>query len=191
MDKDYKNRIIVDVRWTRLKKYQKNTLAMKYVTLEEEIKRLAYTLHLPKSCTDNALVLAKQLVGRGFSPQALAAAALIMACRMLKMPRPITDFVSFIDSVEKVKRILRELSTAVKNVPRVEQYVAIIAARVNAPPAAAAAAIELIRRNRKSLQGRNPWAAAAAALWLSGVDISMLRQYASSSSIKKIACILK
>jgi transcription initiation factor TFIIB len=190
MDKDFKMRIIFDMR-RRLKKYQKVAWVLKHVELEKEIRRFASTLSIPQSCVSNATLLAKQLAGRGFSPQALAAAALYMACRIMKTPRPIKDFVDFVDDVEKMKRILRELSALTKNMSQIENYIAVIVSRINVPVAAAASAVELIKRNRKALQGRNPWAAAAAALWLSGVDISLLKQFASPSSIKNIARILK
>ena len=191
MDRDFKNRVVLDIRWMRLKKYQKNVLAMKYVTLEEEIRRLTSALNLPRNCADNAAELAKQFVGRGFPPQALAAAALFLSCRTLKMPRPISDFEAYVESLEEMKKIIRELSASVKNVPQIEHYVAVIAARLNIPPSATRPAVELVRRNKKVLQGRNPWAAAAAALWLSGVDISSLKQFASVSAIRNIARILK
>ena len=190
MDKDFRNRTIFDIRWTRLRKFRKDVLSMRYVALEGEIKRLASQLNLPQSCADNALELAKQLAGSGYSPQALAAAALFLSCRMLKSPRPINDFSDYVD-IERMRRVIRELSALVKNVPRLEYYVAVITARLNIPPSVARSAVELLQRNKKVLQGRNPWAAAAAALWLSGVDISLLRQFASISAIKNIARILK
>ncbi len=192
MDRDFKNRIIFDMRWLRLKKYQKVAWTMKYVALEEEIRRLTFAMNLPQNCANNAAELTKQFVGRGFSPQALAAAALFLSCRILKNPRPISDFAGYIVDIEKMKRVIRELSAlAVKNVPQIENYIAVIISRINVPAAVATSAVELIKRNRKALQGRNPWAAAAAALWLSGVDISLLKQFASPSSIKNIARILK
>ncbi len=191
MDRDYRNRILFDVRWPRLKKYQKIVWVMKYAELEEEVKRLASVLNLPQSCVDNAVMLAKQFVGRGFSPQALAAAALIMACRMLKNPRPIEDFANFVDNIEKTKKILREISALVKTPPRLEHYVAVIASRLNVPPLVAKSAVELLQKNRRVLQGRNPWAAAAAALWVCGADISLLKQFASPSAIKNVAQLLK
>jgi transcription initiation factor TFIIB len=190
MDKDFRNRIIFDVRWTRLRKYWKDILRMKYVVLEEEVKRLTAQLNLPQSCADNALELAKQLAGSGYSPQALAAAALFLSCRVLKSPRPINDFAGYVD-IERMRKVIRELSALVKNVPRLEYYVAVITGRLNIPPATAKTAVELLQKNKKALQGRNPWAAAAAALWLSGVDISLLRQFASPSSIKNIVRVLK
>jgi len=191
MDKDYKNRTLIDPRWPRLKKYERDVLAMKYVTLEEEIMRLSSQLAIPQSCTEHAINLAKQFVGSGYSPQALAAAALVMACRALKMPRPISDFASYIDNVEKMKKVLRELAALVKAPPRLENYVAIIASRINVPGTVVKSAVELLRRNRKALQGRNPWAAAAAALWLSGVDITLLKQFASTSAIRNISKVFK
>jgi len=191
MERDYKNRIIFDIRWMRLKKYKKMLWIMKYVTLEEEMKRMTSALNLPRSCADNATELAKQFVGRGYSPQALVAAALFLSCRMLKSPRPISDFANYVEDLEKMKRIIRELSVLVKNVPQLEHYVAVIAARTQVPPSVAKSAVELLQKNKKVLQGRNPWAAAAAALWLSGVDISLLKQFASASTIKNIAPLLK
>jgi len=191
MDKDFRNEIVFDPRWRRLKKYNKDVLALRHVTLKKEVERLAAMTNIPQSCTENAIILAAKLVGSGYSPQALAAAALIMACRIMKMPRPLNEFEGYVENIEKAKKILRELSTLVKNTPKLEHYVAIIVARTNTSPQVAKMAIELLRRNRKSLQGRNPWAAAAAALWLSGVDMNLLRQFASSSAIKNIARILK
>ena len=190
MDKDFRNRTVFDVRWMRLRKYWKDILRMKYVVLEEEVKRLTAQLNLPQSCADNALELTKQLAGSGYSPQALAAAALFLSCRMLKSPRPISDFADYVD-IERMRKVIRELSALVKNVPRLEYYVAVITARLNIPPATARTAVELLQKNKKALQGRNPWAAAAAALWLSGVDISLLRQFASPSSIKNVVRLLK
>jgi len=191
MDKDFRNEIVFDPRWRRLKKYNKDVLALRHATLKKEVERLAAMTNIPQSCTENAIILAAKLVGSGYSPQALAAAALIMACRIMKMPRPLNEFEDYVENIEKAKKILRELSTLVKNTPKLEHYVAIIVARTNTSPQVAKMAIELLRRNRKSLQGRNPWAAAAAALWLSGVDMNLLRQFASSSAIKNIARILK
>jgi len=191
MDKDFRNEIVFDPRWRRLKKYNKDVLALRHATLKKEVERLAAMTNIPQSCTENAIILAAKLVGSGYSPQALAAAALIMACRIMKMPRPLNEFEGYVENIEKAKKILRELSTLVKNTPKLEHYVAIIVARTNTSPQVAKMAIELLRKNRKSLQGRNPWAAAAAALWLSGVDMNLLRQFASSSAIKNIARILK
>jgi transcription initiation factor TFIIB len=191
MDKDFRNETVIDPRWARLKKYQKDVLKLRYVALEEEITRLATALNIPQSCAENAAKLASKLVGSGYSPQALAAAALILSCRMLKMPRPISDFVNYVDNIEKMKRTLRELVALVKTPPRLEYYLAIIVARTNVPPLVAKSAMELLQRNRKVLQGRNPWAAAAAALWLHGVDMALLKPFASTSAIRNISRLLK
>jgi Transcription initiation factor TFIIIB, Brf1 subunit/Transcription initiation factor TFIIB len=134
MDKDYKNRVVFDIRWARLRWYQRNVLTLRYAELEEEVKRLCGALGLPDVCAQNAVELAKQFVGRGYSPQALAAAALILVCRRLKMPRPLSDFANYVVSVEKIRRTLRELAAAVKTPPQLEHYVAVIASRLNVPP---------------------------------------------------------
>jgi transcription initiation factor TFIIIB Brf1 subunit/transcription initiation factor TFIIB len=191
MDKDFRNEVVFDVRWSRLRKYQKDVLAMRHARLEEEVMRLSSQLGIAPSCVENATQLARRLVGRGYSPQALAAAALIIACRMLKMPRPISDFASYVDDIEKMKRTLRELVALVKTPPRLEYYLSVIVSRANVPPVVAKSAVELLQRNRKALQGRNPWAAAAAALWLNGVDMALLRRFASPSAIRNIALLLK
>jgi transcription initiation factor TFIIIB Brf1 subunit/transcription initiation factor TFIIB len=188
MDKDYKNRPLFNVRW---KKYERDVLSLRYAALQEEMLRLAAALSIPQSCVENAITIAKQFVGSGYSPQALAAAALILSCRMLKKPRPISDFVNYVDNIEKMKKILRDLSTLTKTPPQLESYVMIIASRINVPPIVAKSAVELLQKNKKVLQGRNPWAAAAAALWLSGVDITLLKQFASASAIRNIAILIK
>jgi transcription initiation factor TFIIIB Brf1 subunit/transcription initiation factor TFIIB len=190
-DKDYKEWLLIGRRWSYLKKYERDVLSLKYLNLEDEISRLAAALSIPQPCVERAAYLARQLIGNRYSPQALAAAALIIACRSLKMPRPISDFQQYVDNIEKLKKVLRDLSALMKTPLRLETYVAIIAARLNVPPAAVKSAIELLQRNRKALQGRNPWAAAAAALWLSGVDITLLRQFASTSAIRNIAKVFK
>jgi transcription initiation factor TFIIB len=159
--------------------------------LEEEIKRLCGALGLPDACAQNAAELARRFVGRGHPPQALAAAALFLSCRMLKTPRPLDDFAGYVQSLEKMRRVVRELSESVKSVPKHEHYVAVIAARLGVPAVAAKNALELLHKNRRALQGRNPWAAAAAVLWLSGADLSQLKQFASVSAIKIIARLLK
>jgi transcription initiation factor TFIIB len=190
MDRDYKNRIVYDRNWIHLKKYQRDVLSLRYVALEEEIKRLSNALAIPNVCAQNAVKLARPLVGQGHPPQALAAATLFLSCRILKTPRPLSDFTGYVD-LEKMKRVIRELSALVKTPPQLEDYVAVITARLGVPTVVAKNALELIRKNKKTLQGRNPWAAAAAALWLSGVDMSLLRQFASPSAIRIIAYRLK
>jgi transcription initiation factor TFIIB len=191
MDRDYRNQVVSDARWRRLKKYQKDVLAARYAALEEEIRRLCGALGIPDACARNAAELARRFVGRGHSPQALAAAALFLSCRMLKAPRPLDDFADYVENLEKMRRVVRELSLAAKNVPKYEHYVAVIVTRLGVPASAAKNALELLQRNRKALQGRNPWAAAAAALWLSGVDMASLRRFASPSAIKNIVRVLK
>jgi transcription initiation factor TFIIIB Brf1 subunit/transcription initiation factor TFIIB len=50
--------------------------------------------------------------------------------------------------------------------PPVEEYVKTLAARAGLPVSTAKAAVELLKRNKRLLTGKNPWVWAAAALWL-------------------------
>jgi transcription initiation factor TFIIIB Brf1 subunit/transcription initiation factor TFIIB len=50
--------------------------------------------------------------------------------------------------------------------PGVEDYVGMLAARVNLPASIAKSAVDILERNRRVLAGKNPWVSAAAALWL-------------------------
>jgi len=47
-----------------------------------------------------------------------------------------------------------------------EDYVKTVAARAGLPVSTAKAALELLKRNKRLLPGKNPWVWAAAALWL-------------------------
>jgi len=75
----------------------------------------------------------------------------------------------------------------------IEDYVKMLAARVNLPAPVVKAAVGLLERNRRVLFGKNPWVSAAAALWLASFKkLGLLKALAEASgtttvSIRKAA----
>jgi len=70
-----------------------------FVRAAQELERLKAFTGVPRPCVEQALeiyrqALEKELV-RGRSVEAMAAAALYMACRMLKTPRPLDELMRF------------------------------------------------------------------------------------------------
>ena len=66
-----------------------------------------------------------------------------------------------------MRRVAWRLKKAVKlgGKPSIEDYLRILAARVNLPGPVVKSAVELLEKNRRLLFGKNPWVW-AAALWL-------------------------
>jgi transcription initiation factor TFIIIB Brf1 subunit/transcription initiation factor TFIIB len=50
--------------------------------------------------------------------------------------------------------------------PSIEDYVRTLAARVNLPASIVKTAVEILKKNKRVLAGKNPWVWAAAGLWL-------------------------
>jgi transcription initiation factor TFIIIB Brf1 subunit/transcription initiation factor TFIIB len=77
--------------------------------------------------------------------------------------------------------------------PSVEDYVGTLAARVNLPAPVVKAALDILKRNRRLLSGKNPWVSAAAALWLASLKkLGLLKALAeaagtTTASIRKAA----
>jgi len=93
-----------------------------------------------------------------------------------------------------VRRVAWRLKEAVKlgGKPSIEDYLRILAARVNLPGPVVKAAVELLERNGRLLTGENPWVS-AAALWLASLErLGLLKRPAEASnttptSIRKAA----
>ena len=77
--------------------------------------------------------------------------------------------------------------------PSIEDYGKTLAARVSLPAPVVKAALEILERNRRVLAGKNPWALAAAALWLASFKkLGLLKALAeaagtTTASIRKAA----
>jgi transcription initiation factor TFIIIB Brf1 subunit/transcription initiation factor TFIIB len=106
----------------------------------------------------------------GFPPEVVAVAVLWTAAKAAGVPRPLEDFLKCSKADEsRVRRVAWRLNEAVKQSrrPSIEDYVKALAARVNLPAPVVKAAVDILKRNRRVLAGKNPWvSAAAAALWL-------------------------
>ncbi len=74
-----------------------------------------------------------------------------------------------------------------------QDYVKTLAAGVNLPAAVVERALELLKKNRRLLFGKNPWVWAAAALWLASFKkLGLLKALAeaagaTTASIRKAA----
>jgi transcription initiation factor TFIIIB Brf1 subunit/transcription initiation factor TFIIB len=137
----------------------------------QELERLKALAGVPRPCVEQALEIYRQALERelaaGWSAEAMAAAALYMACRMLKSPRPLGDFLKCSKADRSaVRRAAWKLNELVRGRPPLEDYVKAVAARAGLPAPVVRRALEILAGNRKAVVGRNPWVLAAAALWL-------------------------
>jgi transcription initiation factor TFIIIB Brf1 subunit/transcription initiation factor TFIIB len=137
----------------------------------QELERLKSSMGAPRPCVEQALEIYRQALERelaaGWSAEAMAAAALYMACRMLKTPRPLGEFMKYSKADKStVKRAAWRLDELVRGRPPLEEYVKAVAARANLPAAYVRRALEILAGNRRAAAGRSPWVLATAALWL-------------------------
>ncbi len=105
----------------------------------------------------------------GFPPEVVAVAVLWTAAKAAGAPRPLEDFLKCSKADEsRVRRVAWRLKEEAKlgRRPSIEDYVKTLAARVGLPGPIVKAAVEILKRNRRVLAGKNPWVSAAAALWL-------------------------
>jgi transcription initiation factor TFIIIB Brf1 subunit/transcription initiation factor TFIIB len=137
----------------------------------QELERLKALTGVPRPCVEQALEIYRQALERelaaGWSPEAMAAAALYMACRTLKTPRPLGEFLKYSKADKSaVRRAAWKLNELVRGRPPLEDYVKAVAARANLPAAYVKRALEILAGNRKAVVAKSPWVLAAAALWL-------------------------
>jgi transcription initiation factor TFIIIB Brf1 subunit/transcription initiation factor TFIIB len=136
----------------------------------------------------------------GFPPEVVAVAVLWTAAKAAGAPRPLEDFLKCSRAEERrVRRVAWRLKEEMRlgGKPSIEDYVGTLAARVNLPAPVVKAAVELLERNRRVLFGKNPWASAAAALWLASFRrLGLLKRLAEAAgattvSIRKAAGRMK
>ena len=83
-----------------------------------------------------------------------------------------------------MRRVARRLKEVLKlgRRPSLEDYVKMLAARVNLPASIVKAAVDILERNRRVLFGKNPWVSAAAALWLASLKkLGLLKALAEAA----------
>jgi transcription initiation factor TFIIIB Brf1 subunit/transcription initiation factor TFIIB len=144
---------------------------------KEELERLRSVMGIPKPCVEQALEIYKQAIKKEISVsiEALAAAALYMACRMMKMPRPLDEFVRYTKtSREKVARyyrlLLQKLDVKVP-VDAPTLYVSRIAGQLGLNGEVVKTAIEILQKAKKAkiTAGKDPAGLAAAAVYIAAL----------------------
>jgi len=188
------------VRWRRLARFHRETLhgfERRLVKIGGEIRRVKECAGLPQRVAEEAEALVKKYfeVVAGFPPEVVAVAVLWTAARAAGVPRPLEDFLKCSKASERrVRRVAWRLKEVMKlGRLSIEDYVKMLAARVNLPAPVVKAAVELLEKNRRLLFGRNPWVSAAAALWLASLKkLGLLKALAEAAgtttvSIRKAA----
>jgi transcription initiation factor TFIIB len=161
-------------RWRRLAKFHRETLhgrERRLVKIGGEIRRVKECAGLPQSVVEEAESLVKRYFDlvAGFPPEVVAVAVLWTAAKATGAPRPLEDLLTCSKADKgRVRKAAWRLMEAARLVRRLaaEDYVKTVAARAGLPASTAKAAVELLKRNRRLLPGKNPWVWAAAALWL-------------------------
>jgi transcription initiation factor TFIIB len=161
-------------QWRKLAKFHKETLhspEWRMAEIGAELRRVKECVGLPQSVVEEAEALLKKhlRVVKGYSPDVAAVALLWSITKAAGEPRPLDDFLkcSRADKgrVRKAAWRLKEVMRLGRR-PSFEDYVSTLAARVNLPATTAKAALDILKRNRRVLAGKNPWVWAAAALWV-------------------------
>jgi len=188
------------VRWRRLARFHRETLhgfERRLSAIGGEIRRVRECAGLPQSVVEEAEALVKKYFNTvaGFPPEVVAVAVLWTAAKAAGAPRPLEDFLKCSKAEE---RRVRKVAWRLKEEMRlgrlsIEDYVKMLAARVNLPASIVKAAVGLLERNRRVLFGKNPWVSAAAALWLASLKkLGLLKALAEAAgtttvSIRKAA----
>jgi transcription initiation factor TFIIIB Brf1 subunit/transcription initiation factor TFIIB len=188
------------VQWRRLARFHRETLhgrERRLAKIGAELKRVKECVGLPQHAVEEAEALVKRYfeVVAGFPPEVVAVTVLWTAAKAAGAPRPLEDFLKCSRAEE---RRVRKAAWRLKEEARlgrrpIEDYVKALAARVNLPAPVVKSAVELLERNRRVLFGKNPWASAAAALWLASLKrLGFLKALAeaagtTTASIRKAA----
>jgi transcription initiation factor TFIIIB Brf1 subunit/transcription initiation factor TFIIB len=164
------------VQWRRLARLNKEALQsreVKLAAIEAELRRIKECAGLPHHVAEEAEELAKRHVAvlKSLEPEVAAVVVLWAAAKAAGAPRPLGDFLKCSKAdVQKVKKAAWTLSGVVRlKRPPIEYYVKTVAARANLPAPVVKKALEILKENKRTLAGKNPWVSAAAALWLASL----------------------
>jgi transcription initiation factor TFIIB len=160
-------------RWRRLAKFHRETLhgrERRLAAIGGELRRIRECAGLPQHLAEEAESLVKRYfeMVAGFPPEVVAVAVLWTAAKAAGVPRSLEDFLKCSKAEERrVRRVAWRLKEEARLGRRsgIEDYVKTLAARVNLPASIVKAALDILKRNRRVLAGKNPWVS-AAALWL-------------------------
>ena len=144
----------------------------------QELERLRGAMGIPRPCIEQALEIYRQAlergVARGRSVEAVAAAALYTACRMLKTPRPLDEFARYTKTPkEEVARCYRLLLSELNvKVPISDPalYIPRIAEQLRLSGEVVKTAIEILQKARRATAGARPVTAAAAAIYIAAAE---------------------
>jgi len=172
-------------RWYTLAKLHRAVLhgwESRLTAVLTELKRVKECVGLSKHVAETAESLVKKYFDAvaGLPPEVAAVAVLWTAAKAAGAPRPLGDFLRCSKADE---RRVRKAAWRLKEEARlgrrpIEDYVKTLAARVNLPASIVKAAVELLKKNRRFLVGKNPWVWAAAALWTSSKKRELLKKLA-------------
>ncbi|MGC9118571.1 MAG: transcription initiation factor IIB [Thermoproteus sp.] len=168
----------------RLRKWQtrarvQTSYERNFVQAAQELERLKSAMGVPRPCVEQALeiyrqALEKELV-RGRSVEAMAAAALYMACRMLKTPRPLDELIRFTKASRRevarcYRLLLRELNVRVPISDPV-LYISRVAEQLKLTGDVVKTAIDIINKAKKAglTAGKDPAGLAAAAVYIASL----------------------
>ncbi len=194
-----------DTLWYRLARFHREALhdyERRLATIGGELKRIRECAGLPQHIIEEAESLVRKyfdMVG-SLPPEVAAVALLWTATKATGAPRPLEDFLKCSKADERrVRKAAWKLKEVVKQSrrPSIEDYVKTLAARVDLPAAVVKSALDILKRNRKLLSGKNPWVWAAAALWLASFKrFDLLKALAEASgttplSIRNAAKMLR
>lgn len=152
----------------------------------KEISQMAERLNLPKSISDHANLLFKQVYEtknlRGRSNDAVSTACLYMACRQEGVPRTFKEVcavtrVSKKDVGKVFKKILKTLETNVASVS-VEDFMTRFCANLNLDISVQQLANTVARRalNLNLVSGRSPVSVAAAAIYMAALALGCRKE---------------
>ncbi len=159
--------------WRRLAKFHRDILhgfERRLAKIGGELKHVRECVGLPQRVAEEAESLVKkyfEVVG-SLPPEAVAVAVLWAAAKAAGAPRPLEDFLKCSKADEsRVRKAAWRLKEVMRlGRPSIDDYVKALAAKVGLPASTAKTALDILKKNRRLLVGRNPWIWAAAALWL-------------------------
>jgi len=160
-------------RWRRLAKFHRETLygyERRLAAIGGELRRVRECVGLPQHVAEEAELLVKRYFETvaGFPPEVVAVAVLWTAAKAAGVPRPLEDLLKCSKASERrVRKVAWRLKEVMKlgRRPSIEDYVRTLAARVNLLAPVVKSALDILKRNKRLLAGKNPWVW-AAALWL-------------------------
>ena len=165
--------------------------------LKEELERLRSAMGIPRPCVEQALEIYRQALKKEMpiSVEAMAAAALYLACRMMKMPRPLDEFVRYTKTTkEKIARCYRLLLSELNvKVPISDPalYISRIAGQLKLSGEVVKTAIDILQKAKKAriTAGKDPAGLAAAAVYIAALmhgDNRTQKDFAAAAGVAEV-----